>query len=268
MPDMHRQDPAPSADIDTPPDDAGPDAFDAAMAGAEASDPDRPLHTVGDAPGADTSGDDAPADGEPDRFAQQDARTGDDAHTLREAYEDLVRFVEGLIPDEPDPALAESDPGAYRHRMALRDGAIADLQAILAGRERADAPVRDREEEDLARLRADEEARLVAAMPALGDPGRRAAFDAANMQTALDFGFSADEIGQTVDHRVLRLVHYARIGRIAERNRRNARRRAAETPRQDGPSPASAGPFARNRAAMKRLSETGSFEDALAVDFE
>lgn len=190
------------------------------------------------------------------------------ADVLQTAYHNLTQFLEGLIPAEPDLALAQSDPATYQYQQALRSNAIAELQKVYAGRQEAEGAIQGASEKEIARHRSEEDAKLVAALPMLKDPGRKAAFEASVKKTALEFGFSEQEIGSTADHRILQLVHYARIGKIAEQNRKNAGRRIAEKPRKGGrPNPVSRKPT-KNREAMKRLAKTGSFEAAMAVDFD
>ncbi len=193
---------------------------------------------------------------------------GQNAQSLQTAYQNLTHFLEGLIPPEPDLGVAQSDPATYQYQVALRNNAIAELQEVYAAGEQANATIQGASEEEIAHFRSAEYAKLFEAMPMLKDPGRKAAFDAANKKTALEFGFSETEIGSTADHRILKLVHYARIGKIAEQNRKNASRRIAEKPRKGTRSNPVAGKPAKNREAMKRLAKTGSFEDALAVDFD
>ena len=190
------------------------------------------------------------------------------AEVLQTAYQNLTQLLEGLVPAEPDLELAQSDPATYQYQQALRNNAIAELQKVYAGRQEATSAIQGASEEEIARYRSEEDAKLVAALPMLKDPGRKAAFDAANNKTALEFGFSEQEISSTADHRILQLVHYARIGKIAEQNRKNAGRRVAEKPRKGGrPNPV-AGKPPKNREAMSRLAKTGSFEAAMAVDFD
>ncbi len=188
--------------------------------------------------------------------------------SLQNAFQNLTEFVGGMIPAEPDVSLARTDPGRYQEAMALRDRAIRDVQGLLQAKQEVDESAYIADSEDFARMVAGEDGALVQAMPVLKDPGRRAAFDAANRQTAQEFGFSDEEISTTIDHRILQLVHYARLGKIAETNRKNAARRINDKPRRGGPSLPATGKRSRSREAMKRLSTTGSMDDAMSIDFD
>lgn len=189
------------------------------------------------------------------------------ARSLQNAYQGLVQFLGTLIPAEPSPELARTDPGAYTHQKALRENAIAEVQKVYAQSQNVDVEIDKAGQADIARYKADEDTKLLKVMPALKEPGRRAAFDAANKKTAVEFGFSEQEISATADHRLLQLVHYARLGKIAEQNRKNAARRVGAKP-QKGERGSPAGKQPRNRTAMNRLMKTGSIEDAMQIDFD
>ena len=100
------------------------------------------------------------------------------ADVLQTAYHNLTQFLEGLIPAEPDLALAQSDPATYQYQQALRSNAIAELQKVYAGRQEAEGAIQGASEKEIARHRSEEDAKLVAALPMLKDPGRKAAFEA------------------------------------------------------------------------------------------
>ena len=191
----------------------------------------------------------------------------DRAQSLQNAYRTLTNHLEGLLPPAPDPSMAEIDPERYQAELDLRDAAFAELQALQQTGDAFDTEFGEAIAEEGARYREREEASLKEALPFLADPARRAAFDAANRETALDFGFSEDEIARTADHRILQLVHYARIGRQAEIAGRDVARRFAGTPRRGQRGQPASGHRNGSSAAMRRFQQTGSFEDAMKVDF-
>lgn len=193
---------------------------------------------------------------------------GQNANVLQTAYQNLTQLMEGLIPAEPDLSLAQTDPGEYQFQVAVRNNAIGELQKVYAGRQELEGTVQGASEADISRHKSEEEAKLLSALPILKDPGRKAAFDTSVQKTALEFGFSEQEISSTADHRILQLVHFARIGKIAEQNRKNAGRRVAEKPREGVRANPVAGKPSKSRGAMKRLAQSGSLEDAMAVDFD
>lgn len=188
-----------------------------------------------------------------------------EAQSLQTAYQNLQQYLEGLIPPEPDIGLAQSDPATYQYQLALRNNTIAELTKVQEAGQQVQDQRQTAYEGDLDRYRAAEDAKLVKALPILSAPGRRAAFDAANKKTGLEFGFSQEEIAKTLDHRILHLVHYARLGKIAEKNRKNAGRRVAGKPNTGKrPNNAAAGP-SKSKKGFKRLAETGSIDDAVSL---
>lgn len=185
------------------------------------------------------------------------------AAALQQAYQRMTQFVESLVPPAPPLSLAQNDPGAYQYQMALRNSAIAELQDVYQAKENTDQAIQGASAADIARYKAEEEAKLLAALPALRDPSRKAAFDAANKKTAIEFGFTENEIMDTADHRILQFVHYARIGKLAEQNRKNAGRRVAEKPQSGArPSTIAATSSQKIESLRRRAEKTQSVEDA------
>lgn len=180
----------------------------------------------------------------------------------------LVQYIQGIIPPEPPLSLAHEDPGAYTAQQAVRAGAVQEFQQLLSASESIQNHSQEMSAEDMRAHKEKADAELVKSMPHLSEPSRRAAFDNANKKTAMEFGFSEQEITSTVDPRLLKMVHYARIGQMAEHNRNNAKRRT-ETPKAAKAKVSKAPiPQTRQRKAMDRLSKSGSLEDAMSVDFE
>lgn len=182
--------------------------------------------------------------------------------------QNVQTFVEGLIPPEPSIDMARSDPAGFLEAQTVRQTAIAELSKLIRQPESVKAHKGQMTDADTRAYKDAESEKLVKAMPHLRDPVKRHAFDEAIAKTAADFGFSPEEIAATADHRILQLVHYARMGKRSETNRNNAKRRV-QTPAKGKPKPSqSAAPTAKNRNAMQRLSKSGSYEDALSVDFD
>lgn len=180
----------------------------------------------------------------------------------------LTTYLENLVPPEPPISLAQSDPGSYQYQKALRDNAIAELGQLVQMEDGLGQAQQGFNQEDVTRLKGDEDAKLLKAMPHLSDPAKRAAFDTAIKETAIEFGFTEDEVAGAADHRILQLVHYARLGKRAVTNRNNAKRRV-EAPKKGKARPAQVtAKGSGNRRAKERLSKSGSLEDAMSIDFD
>ena len=187
------------------------------------------------------------------------------SRNLQAAQQNLAQFLSGLIPPEPDLSLAQSDPGAYQYQQALRQSAVGELQQVLQAGRQVNARARQMQAYELSKIKSQEEARLIQAMPSLKDSGRRSKFQADVRQAALDFGFTEAEIDTTLDHRILRLVHFARHGKQALDNRSKAARRAGEKPSKGKRAIGTAAAPSKQRKAMERLNQSGDIEDAVAA---
>lgn len=188
------------------------------------------------------------------------------ASLIETAQQKLVALVQGLIPPEPDAALAQSNPAQYVQALAMRQQAMTELQGWLdAGDETAKA-VGALTEAQTEQARQAENDLLIKARPGLKDPAALAKFDSEVASAAKQFGFPDEMIAATHDHRVRQMAYYAAIGLRAEANRKAAQRRV-ENPKPGNPAPAKVQPTDKSKQAMRRLSQTGSFKDAMKIDF-
>lgn len=186
---------------------------------------------------------------------------------LETAFQGLVQYLEGIVPPEPALDLARTNPNEYQYQKALRQQSLAEIAPLIQMKEDAQTGQAQVSTEEKARYVEKESAALVKAMPHLSDPIKRTAFDKAIKKTALEFGFSEADAQNTVDHRLLQVMHYARLGKVAETNRKNATRRV-ETAKPGRSKPASNVQSSESARAMKRLAKSGSIEDAMKIDFD
>jgi hypothetical protein len=180
----------------------------------------------------------------------------------------LTGYLENLVPPEPSLSLAQTDPSSYQYQKALRENAIGELSQLVQMQDGLGQAQQGYSQEDITRLKSDQETKLLKAMPQLADQTKRAAFDTAVKETALEFGFTEDEVAGAADHRILQLVHYARLGKRAVTNRNNAKRRV-ETPKTGKTRQARVtAKSVTNRKAKERLSKSGTLDDAMSIDFD
>lgn len=129
----------------------------------------------------------------------------------------LAEFLEGIIPEEPDASLAQTNPTKYMEEKSIRDQAIAELNGLAQQHKAMDARTRQ-EAAQQHRQRAEREFQaLRAAMPALNDKAFAEQFKKAVDAGAAEFGFSQQELQSVADHRVIRMIYYAQKGLEAER---------------------------------------------------
>lgn len=193
------------------------------------------------------------------------------ATNVNQAVDAIAQHLEKTLPPAPDPQLAITNPNEYTRKKALHEHAMAQIAKVL---ETAKAPkdaVNTLTEQQHRELVASETAKLAEAFPQVRTTeGHKKFFDEASA-IAKELGYSDDEIGQAVDHRLFKLAHWARIGMQAEAARRKAKDKVRNAPpvapakRQQGNNAAKA---RKNAEGMRRLAETGSIHDAMAIDFD
>ena len=190
---------------------------------------------------------------------------------INRTYQGLVEFLQGIMPPEPSLDLLGHDQSEYLRQQAIRKSFTEELSSVLSRQQDAQAISHQMSQTEMDHIRADEQKKLVKAMPMLADEMKLASFKEGVVKTAVDLGFSEVEIGNAVDHRLLRLVHLAGIGKKSLENGENARRRIkrkAATPAAKAPaSKAATRSVSNNGKAMRKLSQSGSITDAMNIDF-
>ena len=129
----------------------------------------------------------------------------------------LVEFLEGIIPEEPDASLAQTNPTKYMEEKSIRDQAIAELNGLAQQHKAMDARTRQEAAQQHSQRVMRELEALRAAMPALNDKAFAEQFRKAVAAGAAEFGFSQQELQSVADHRVMRMIYYAQKGLEAER---------------------------------------------------
>jgi hypothetical protein len=131
-----------------------------------------------------------------------------------------LQALQGGQPKMPDPSLKDSDPVGYSdqvmeflaHREQVRDREARINQLVF---EQRDA---DRKLFELKK--AEETAKMLEAVPSLQSAKtdeQRGKLLVRFKQTALDAGFAEGELSRLVDHRVIRILEWATIGRSVQK---------------------------------------------------
>lgn len=184
----------------------------------------------------------------------------------------IATHLAGMLPEEPQPTLAIQDPSEYTRRKAIYDAAMGQVNAIirLANEPKEVAGKLTKAQED--ELVALNDEKLAEAFPqtrkSLAD---RKKFFEQTFQTARDLGFTDEELKGQIDHRYFKLAHYARIGLEAEQAKGKALAKVQNAPPAAVKVKQRAAVNAdvqKSRDAMKKLSKTGSIQDALRIDFD
>jgi hypothetical protein len=184
--------------------------------------------------------------------------------------EAFIDRLSKLIPPAPGQDLAYRDPAAYTRAKAAHDAAVSQVQEIIKVGEQAKQAQQAVSGVEQQRIVADENAKLAQRFPETATPKGRQAFFAQAAEAAQAAGFGLDELQGVTDHRMFALAHLASLGMKAQQAQAKAKEKAAKAPpaTPNKPGNAAMSQAARNREAMKRLTQSGSIRDALRVEFD
>lgn len=183
----------------------------------------------------------------------------------------IAEFLVKQLPEAPDLTLAATDPAAYVQKKALHDASMAQINEILSKVGDVKEVGNKLTDEQRSELLQAENAKLAEAFPAVATSDGRKKFFQSAAGAARELGYTDQEIQAVTDHRMFALAHYARLGMQAEKAKAKAAQKVQNVPpvapqkRQPGVNAATA---QRNKDAVKRLSRTGSIDDAMAIDFD
>lgn len=192
-----------------------------------------------------------------------------DASRIEGITQAFIDHLAGIMPPEPDAALAYSDPNAYTQQKARYDAAVVQMQKLIELGSQPKQVKQAMSQADIDRIRAEENSKLAGMFPKTATQEGRAKFFENVAHVASELGISEKEWQGISDHRLLALAHWAKVGMDASKARAKAKGKAAKappaTPRKPGQTAAKAN---RNADAMRKLSRSGSIRDALAVDWD
>lgn len=188
--------------------------------------------------------------------------------TVNSLLQETVQFLEGVIPDEPPLSLAQSDPAQYQYQKELRARAKQEVQQLVERSQKAQQTNQQTQQFDQKQVLQRHVEGIERRFPHLrGDQQKLVGFVQETRQKAKDFGFTDQEVSNLTDDRIIEALHYAALGKKAEHNRNNAKRRLQQ-PKKGNARPATGNGNPGNRKAMQRLEQTGSLRDALNIDFD
>ena len=181
----------------------------------------------------------------------------------------LVEHLTTMVPAEPNPQLALTDPNAYTAQKAQFEAAMAQVEKLVEiGSQPKEVLSKMSQEQHQSKIN-EENQRLAMVLPETATPDGRKEFFGDVASVAEKIGFSRDDVKSIDDHRIFVLAHWAKKGMDAESAKASAQEKvqkaAPATVRKPGQPARQAN---RNVDAMRKLSKSGSIHDALAVDFE
>lgn len=139
-------------------------------------------------------------------FQAVQQRVDEVAQSLVNQREFLQVLTQKFVPEAPDRALMREDPLAYMEAKAEYDERMAELNQLFqfseAEKQRMDAD----NQKAVKDLKAKEQAKLLEYLPELGVEKSREAFRSEMNAVGAEYGFSAEELGNVLDHRIYRVL--------------------------------------------------------------
>jgi hypothetical protein len=147
---------------------------------------------------------------ERETLAAKQAEVEQHARSLQEQRDFILQVAQQYVPQPPDRSLLDRnspsfDPITYAALKAEYDDRVDALNKLHHG-SKAEQEKAAKEQERLnTEKRAAEAQRLVEAMPDLAKPDVQKKFWAESIETMAEYGFSQEEMNETIDHRVYRI---------------------------------------------------------------
>lgn len=206
-------------------------------------------------------------------FQQVQQQVDQYALAIAQQRDFLAQAAQQFMPQPPDKAMREYDPLGYQAAKEDYDERVRVLSQIQAQQHHQQQWVEHERQRQDAELRQQEAARLFEAMPELKDQKVYRKFWDEAVETVADYGFSAQELDQMLDHRF-----YKAVRDLAKYRKAKASQPKVKQDLQNRPKLIKGGkrmdPKAKTsreaQAKSERLRRTGRFEDGVAalMDFD
>lgn len=147
---------------------------------------------------------------ERESLAAKQAEVEQNARSLQEQRDLILRVAQQFIPQQPDRSLLDRnspnfDPITYAALKAEYDDRIGAINNLHHTSKAEQDKVLKEQERQKETMRAAEVERLLKAMPDLAKPEVQKKFWAESVETMAEYGFSQEEMNETIDHRVYRI---------------------------------------------------------------
>lgn len=206
-------------------------------------------------------------------FQQVQQQVDQYALAIAQQRDFLAQAAQQFMPQPPDKAMREYDPLGYQAAKEDYDERVRVLSQIQAQQHHQQQWAEHERQRQDAELRQQEAARLFEAMPELRDQKVYRKFWDEAVETVADYGFSAEELDQMLDHRF-----YKAVRDLAKYRKAKASQPKVKQDLQNRPKLIKGGkrmdPKAKTsreaQAKSERLRRTGRFEDGVAalMDFD
>ncbi|MEG8098812.1 hypothetical protein GY664_00930 [Candidatus Liberibacter brunswickensis] len=193
------------------------------------------------------------------------------AKILANSSKALAQLINHHIPDNPDPVLEKTDSETYHRILNLRKNALDIINHFVETGRNPDNIANELDSEILEKKLETENKKLESIFPQTKDPEQRQCCFKNIFKIGNVLGFQEEEMKNIIDHRLLSLAHYAKIGWQARKTSEDAYHKI-----KNKPSVKITTNKAKNHnlhrifsqeKAMQKLHQTGSIYDALEIDF-
>jgi hypothetical protein len=164
------------------------------------------------------------------KLVEQETAFSRQHNQLQTTLDGLVDYLASRLPEEPSTTLAMTNPNEYTRQKAMYDTAVGELQTILAAKQQAGEQEQQFTYQQYQKRLAAENELLEAALPHIKNAEKRDAFNKDVLDTAQQLGFTVEELNTVVDHRMLKLAYYARIGLKAIEQQKAGRKKLENAP--------------------------------------
>lgn len=197
--------------------------------------------------------------------AEFEAITTQQHHTMRA----ISAFLQSTLPPRPDPSLAYSDAAMFVAQKAQHEQALERLQQAQQFVASQDAALNGTQQQKQAEILESEMEAMVSALPQLASQKGKVEFFNKAKKVGEIARLSEQEIAGITDHRYLVVLDLAAEGLAARNAKQSAKAKVANVPPVVQPKNRAQNPgMVKNRDAMRKLSQTGSIEAAMLVDFD
>ena len=172
---------------------------------------------------------------ERETLASQKAEVEQHARSLREQRDFILQASQQFMPQPPDDALLDQsspsyDPLRYVSLKADYDRRVVVLMQLQSAAQAEQAKVAKEQETQRKELHDKEAQRLVEVMPELKKPEVYNKFWADAVDTMAEYGFSAEELGNALDHRLYPIYRDLAAYRRARKNLPNVKQAVQSKP--------------------------------------
>lgn len=178
-------------------------------------------------------------------------------------------YLASQIPDEPDASLAASNPQQYMAQKAQHDAVITQVQKLMEMGRSAKNVGNELTAAQQQQVIQEEGMLLASKFPQVtSEKGKQSFFETA-FKGGEALGYTREQMSKETNHRLIGMAYYAQKGIEAEQAQKTVKEKVAGKPPVTPPNKrVTKGNSRGNRQAMQKLNQSGSMQDALAIDFD